>query len=193
MLGPELVQETTNKVKLIRQRLETAQSRQKSYADKQTRPLSFDVSDHVFLKVKPRHGVIRFGKKGKLTPRYVGPFEILERVGEVAYRLALPPSLASIHNVFHVSMLRKYLADPSHVIDWNDLNVDEDATFEEGPVEITDRKEKILRGKAIPLVKVLWRHRGIEESTWEREDTMRANYPQLFPVAQQANFEDEIV
>ena len=117
MLGPELVQETTEKVKLIRQRLETTQSRQKSYADKRTRPLSFDVDDHVFLKIKLRRGVIWFGKKGKLSPRYVGPFEILEKVGEVAYRLALPPSLASIHKVFHVSMLRKYLADLSHVID----------------------------------------------------------------------------
>ncbi|XP_028081962.1 uncharacterized protein LOC114283350 [Camellia sinensis] len=148
--------------------------------NRRRRPLMFEVGDHVFLKVQPRHGIIGFGRRGKLSPRYIRPFEILEKVGKVAYRLALPPQLAGIHNVFHVSMLRKYVADPSHVINWEEISLDKDVTFEEGPVAIQDSREKNLRGKTIHLVKVLWQHRGIEESTWEREDAMRTNYPQLF-------------
>ena len=106
--GPDLIRGTSEKVSLIRQRLLTAQSRQKSYADVRCRPLKFEVGDHVFLKVMPKRGVVRFGKRGKLSPRFIGPFEILKRVGTVAYRLALPPSMSGVHEVFHVSMLRKY-------------------------------------------------------------------------------------
>ena len=112
-MGPEMVLETGEKVNLIRQRLLVAQSRQKSYADHGRRPLIFDVGDHVFLKVSPRRGLARFGKKGKLAPRYIGPFDIIERIGQVAYRLALPPQLSGVYNVFHVSLLRKYNPDPS--------------------------------------------------------------------------------
>ena len=108
--------ETTEAVKLIQQRLENAQSRQRSYTDKRRRPLEFQVGDAVFLKVAPLKGVMRFGKKGKLSPRFIGPFEITERIGKVAYRLALSPELSSVHDVFHVSMLKKYVSDPSHVL-----------------------------------------------------------------------------
>ena len=103
---------------LIRHRLLTAQSRQKSYVDVRRRPLEFEVGDHVFLKVMPKTGVVRFGKRGKLAPRFIGPFEILERVGTFAYRLALPPSMSSVREVFHVSMLREYTPDPAHEVDW---------------------------------------------------------------------------
>ena len=171
---------TTEAVQLIRQRLETAQSRQKSYADKRRRPLEFQVGDAVFLKVAPLKGVMRFGKKGKLSPRYVGPFEIIERIGKVAYRLALSPELSSVHNVFHVSMLKKYVSDPSHVITQEPIEVHEDLTYEEKPVKILDRQDKRLRNKVIPLVKVLWKNHKIEEATWEREDDMRVQYPELF-------------
>ncbi|GAV61660.1 Chromo domain-containing protein [Cephalotus follicularis] len=123
---------------------------------------------------------MRFGKKGKLTPRFIGPFEILERVGAVAYRLALPPSLSDVHNVFHVSMLRKYHPDPSHVLQWEPLELRTDLSFEEIPIRILDRRIKQLRSKTIPLVKVLWQYHGVEEATWEREDDMQAKYPQLF-------------
>ena len=109
--GPDLIRDTSEKVSLIRQRLFTAQSRQKSYADVRRRPLEFEVRDHFFLKVMPKRGVVRFGKRGKLSPRFIGPFEILERIGTVAYRLALPPSMSSVHEVFHVSMLHKYTPD----------------------------------------------------------------------------------
>ena len=115
--GPNLIRDTSDKVGMIRKHLLTTQSRQKSYADVRRRPLEFKVGDHVFLKVMPKRGVIRFKKRGKLSPRYIGPFEVLERVGVVAYRLALPSSLSSVHEVFHVSMLRKYTPDPTHIVD----------------------------------------------------------------------------
>ena len=113
-------------------------------------------------------------------PRFIGPFEILERVGTVAYQLALSPSMLGVHEVFHVSMLRKYTPDPSHVMDWGQMEVDIDGTFEEGPVCILDSLDQFLRRKTMRLVRVLWRHYGVEESTWEREDTMLATYPFLF-------------
>ena len=115
--GPDLIRDTSKKVSLIRQRLLMAQSRQKSYADVRHRPLEFEVGDHVFLKVMPKRGVVRFDKRGKLSPRFIGPFKILERVGTVAYRLALLPSMSSVHEVLHVSMLRRYTLDPAHVVD----------------------------------------------------------------------------
>ena len=178
--SPDLIRDTSEKVSLIRQRLLTAQSRQKSYANVRRRPLEFKVRDHVFLKVMPKRGVVRFGKRRKLSPRFIGPFEILERVGTLAYRLALPSSMSGVHEVFHVTMLRRYTPDPSHVVDWGEIEVDTDETFEEGPVCIMDSRDQVLRRKTVRLVRVLWRHRGVEESMWEREDTMRATYPFLF-------------
>ena len=117
LIGPELVRVTNEAIQKIRVRMRTAQSRQKSYADVRRWNLEFEEGDPVFLKAAPMKGILRFGRKGKLSPRFIGPFEILERVGPVAYKLALPPSLSSVHDVFHVSMLRKYIPDPTHVID----------------------------------------------------------------------------
>ena len=128
----------------------------------------------------PKRGVVRFGKRGKLSPRFIEPFEILERVGIVAYRLALPPSMSGVHEVFHVSMLRRYTPDATHVVDWGKIEADTDGTFEEGPVRIMDSRYQVLRRKTVRLVKVLWQHRGVEEATWEREDTMWATYPFFF-------------
>ena len=179
-LGPELVQRTIEAVEKIRKRMLTAHSRQKSYADTRRRDLKFEVGDKVFLKVSPMKGVMRFGKKGKLSPRFVGPFEVLERIGVVAYRLALPPSLSAVHNVFHVSMLRKYISDPSHVLNYEPLQLNQDLTYEEKPMRILDTKEKELRNKRIPLVKVLWKNHSTEEATWEMEEEMRSKYPDLF-------------
>ena len=146
----------------------------------QRRPLEFEVGDHVFLKVMPKRGVVRFGKNGKLSLRFIGPFEILERVGTIAYRLALPPSISGVHEVFHVSMLRRYTPDPAHVVYWGEIEVNTDGTFEEGPMCIMDSQDQVLRPKTVRVVRVPWQHRGVEESTWEREDTMRATYPFLF-------------
>ena len=128
----------------------------------------------------PKRIVVRFGKREKLSPRFIGPFEILERIGVVAYRLALPPSMSGVHEVFHVSMLRKYTPYLAHVVDWGQIEVDTDGTFEEGPVCILDSRDQVLRRKTVRLVSVLWRHYGVEESTWERDDTMRATFPFLF-------------
>ena len=161
-------------------KLKTSQSRQKSYADKRRRELEFNVGDQVFLKVSPWKGVMRFGKKGKLSPRYVGPYEIVERIGVAAYRLALPPELSKLHDVFHVSMLRRYFKDPSHILTSPPIELDETLSFEELPVQILDRQVRQLRSKSIPMVKVLWRSSAIEEMTWETEESMRKQYPELF-------------
>ena len=144
------------------------------------RPLKFEVGDPISLKVIPKRGVVRFGKHGKLSPRFIRPFEILERMGTVAYRLTLSPSMSGVHEVFHVSMLREYTPDPTHVVDWGQIEIDTDETFEEGPVCIDDSRDRVLRRKTVRLVRVLWQHCGVDESTWEREDTMRATYPFLF-------------
>ena len=139
LLGTDLVQEALGMVRIIQDRLRTAQSRQKSYADRKVQDVAFMVGERVLLRVSPMKGVMRFGKKGKLSPRFIGPFEILDRVGEVAYRLALPPSLSAVHPVFHVSMLRKYHGDSSHVLDFSTVQLDKDLTHEEELVAILDQ------------------------------------------------------
>jgi len=180
LVGPEMLEQTTEAIKKIRARMKASQNRQKSYADKRRRPLEFQVGDKVFLKVSPMRGVMRFGKKGKLSPRYTGPFEILERIGVVAYRLALPPSMSHLHNVFHVSMLRKYVEDSFHVLPVHEVEVSENVQYEEPAVAILDRKEKVLRNKVIPLVKVQWKRHNVEEATWELKEEMKKKYPSLF-------------
>ena len=139
--GPDLIRDTSEKVSLIRQRLLMAQRRQKRYADVPRRPLEFGVGDHFFLKVMPKRGVVSFGKRGKLSTMFIGPFGILERIGVVAYRLALPPSMSGVHEVFHVSMLWKYNLDPAHVVDWGQIEVNTDETFEERLVCIVDSRD----------------------------------------------------
>ncbi|TYK23510.1 retrotransposon protein, putative, Ty3-gypsy subclass [Cucumis melo var. makuwa] len=156
MLGPELVQTTNAAIQKIRARMLTAQSKQKSYADVWRKDLEFDVGDMVFLKVAPMKGVLRFEKKGKLSPRFVGSFEILERIGPVAYRLALSPSFSTMHDVFYVSMLRRYVADLTHEVDFEPLQINENLSYEKQPVEILAREVKMLRNRGIALVKVLW-------------------------------------
>ena len=126
----------------------------------------------MFLIVSPLRGVKRFGVRGKLRPRFVGPFEILERVGEVAYKLAMPRALSGVHNIFHVSMLWKYVSDSTHVLSYENLELDQDLSYEEKSVQILDRKDKVLQNKTIALVKVLWRNNKVEEATWELETYM---------------------
>ncbi|KAA0061227.1 pol protein [Cucumis melo var. makuwa] len=162
------------------ERVLTAQSRHKSYANVRRKDLEFHVGDIVFLKVASMKGVLRFEKKGKLSPRFVRPFEILERICPVAYCLALPPSFSVVHDVFHISMLRRYVADPTHVVDFEPLQINENLSYEEQLVEILAREVKMLRNRGISLVKVLWQNHGIEEATWKREEDMRAQYPELF-------------
>jgi hypothetical protein len=156
-----------------------AQSRQKSYADKHRRKLEFDVGDLVYLKISPMRGVMRFGKKGKLSLRFIDPFEVTKIVGRVAYKVRLHPTLLGVHDVFHVSTLRKHVHDPLYIVDFEPLQIQGDLQYEEMPVQILDHKEKKLRTKIIPLVKVLWRNHNVEEASWELEHDMRDKYPYL--------------
>ncbi|GJV25501.1 putative reverse transcriptase domain-containing protein [Tanacetum coccineum] len=156
LIGPELVQETTDKVVLIKEKLKAARDRQKSYADNRRKPLEFEVRDQVLLKVSPWKGMIRFRNKGKLAPRYVGPFEILESIGPVAYRLRLPEQLSSMHVTFYVSNLKKCLADANLHVLLDEIKIDKTLRFVEEPVEIMDREVKRLKRSKIPIVKVCW-------------------------------------
>ncbi|GJR03430.1 zinc finger, CCHC-type containing protein [Tanacetum coccineum] len=179
LIGPELVQETTDKVVLIKEKLKAARDHQKSYVDNRLKPLEFEVGDRVMLKVSPWKGDICFGKKGKLAPRYVGPFEILERIGPVAYRLRLPEELSGVHDTFHVSNLKKCLADASLHVPLDEIKVDKTLRFVEEPVEIMDRDVKRLKRSKISLVKVRWNSKRGPEFTWERKDYMKSKYPRL--------------
>ena len=188
-LGPELVCITNEAVQKIRVRMRTAQSRQKSYVDVRRRNLKFEEGDPVFLKVAPMKDILKFGRKGKLSPRFIGPFEILERVGSEAYKLALPPSLSSVHDVFHVSMLRKYITDPTHIIDYKPLKIEEDSSYQEKSTKILAREVKALCNRNIGFVKALCRNHQNEEATWEREEEIKEKYPKL--IQEFKTFEDE--
>ncbi|XP_073041994.1 uncharacterized protein [Primulina eburnea] len=193
--GPELVQETVDKVTIIKERLKIAQDRQKSWADLKRRPVEFTVGEKSYVKVSPMKGVVRFNKAGKLHPRYIGPFEILERIGTLAYRLALPPDMSRIHNVFHVSQLRKYIPDPSHVLETGPLlmesNLNEKLRYEEVPIRILDTKEQVLRRRNISYVKIHWSNHTEREATWELKEKMFEQYPYLFKNLENSSFRDE--
>ncbi|KAL2243565.1 UNVERIFIED_CONTAM: Retrovirus-related Pol polyprotein from transposon [Sesamum indicum] len=177
---PELVQETVDKIKTVKKCLKAAQNRQKSYVDKHRRDMENQVGEKVFLKVSPLRGILRFLKQRKLSPRYTGPHKILEGVGPLAYWLALPTELSQIHDVFHVSMLRRYRSDPRHILHELVIEISEGLTYVEEPTEILDRSIKKLRNKEIPMVKVKWSHHSPREVTWEVEENMREKYPYLF-------------
>ncbi|GKF20919.1 hypothetical protein Tco_0069557, partial [Tanacetum coccineum] len=180
LTGPEIIHETTEKIFKIRDRMQAARDRQKSYADKRRRPLEFEVGDKVMLKVAPWNGVMRFGKRGKLNPRYIGHFRILEMIGPVAYRLELPQELSRVHTVFHVCNLKKCLYDDSLVIPLEEIQLDDKLNFVEEPVEIMDREVKQLKRSRIPIIKVRWNARKGPEYTWQREDQFKSKYPHLF-------------
>ncbi|GJT62438.1 hypothetical protein Tco_1005971 [Tanacetum coccineum] len=156
LIGPELVQETTEKISQIKDGLKTARDRRKSYADKRRKPLEFSAGDYVLLKVSPLKGVVRFGKKGKLAPRFVRPFKIIEKVGPVAYRLDLLEELNGVYDTFHVSNLKKFLADPTLQVPLDEIRVDAKLNFEEEPMEILEREFKKLKHSRIAIVKVWW-------------------------------------
>nr|GEV00236.1 putative reverse transcriptase domain-containing protein [Tanacetum cinerariifolium] len=180
ILGPELIQETTKKIVQIKQRIQAARNRQKSYADLKRKPMEFQVEDKVMLKVSPWKGVVRFGKRGKLNPRYVGPFKVLEKIGKVAYKLELPKELSRVHNTFHVSNLNKCRANEPLAIPLDGLHFDDKLYFVEEPMEIVDYEVKRLKRSRIPLVKVRWNSKRGPKFTWEREDQFRKKYPHLF-------------
>ncbi|GKC99022.1 hypothetical protein Tco_1169297 [Tanacetum coccineum] len=180
LTGPEIVQETTEKVIQIKQRIQAARDRQKSYADLKRKPMEFQVGDRVMLKVSPWKGVVRFGKHGKLNPRYVGPFKVLEKVRSFAYKFELPQELSRVHNTFHVSNLKKCYSDEPLAVPLEGLHVDDKLRFVEEPVEIMDQEVKRLKQSRIPIVKVRWNSRRGPEFTWEREDQFQKKYLHLF-------------
>nr|GEW06892.1 putative reverse transcriptase domain-containing protein [Tanacetum cinerariifolium] len=180
LTGPEMIQETTKKIILIKQRIQAAQDRQKSYADRKRKPMEFEVGDRVMLKVSPWKGVVRFIKRGKLNPRYIGPFKVLAKIGDVVYRLELPQEFGRVHYTFHVSNLKKYYADEPLAMPLEGVHIDETLQFVEEPVEVMEREIKQLKRSRISLVKVRWNSRKGPEFTWEREDSFKLKYPHLF-------------
>ncbi|XP_070036944.1 uncharacterized protein [Nicotiana tomentosiformis] len=180
LIGPDLVHQAMEKVKIITERLKTVQSRQKSYSDVRHIDLELKEDNWVFLKVSPMKCVMRFGNKGKLSLRYVGPYRIIQRIGQVAYRLELSLEISLVHPVFHVSMLKKVVGDPSLIVPVKTIEVNEELTYEEIPIAILDRQVLKLRNKEIASMKVLWQSQRVEEATWEAEEEMKKKYPNLF-------------
>ncbi|GJZ78681.1 putative reverse transcriptase domain-containing protein [Tanacetum coccineum] len=180
LTGPEIIHETTEKIVQIKSRIQAARDRQKSYADVRCKPLEFQVDDKVMLKVSPWKGVIRFGKRGKLNPRYIGPFKVLAKVGTVAYRLELPQQLSRVHSTFYVSNLKKCLSDEPLAISLDEIHIDDKLHFVEEPMEIIDHEVKQLKQSRIPIIKVQWNSKRVLKFTWEREDQLRKKYPHLF-------------
>jgi hypothetical protein len=174
---PDMVKETEEKVLKIIHNLKKAQTRQKSYADKRRMPLYFLEGDYVYLKVSPMKGVSRFGIKGKLAPRYIGPFPIIEQCGPVAYRLKLPKTLSAVHNVFHVSQLKKCLRVPDRTIEVTDVVLEPDLTYFEHPIRVLDQKDRVTRRKTLKFYKIQWNQHSEEEATWKTQDFLDKNFP----------------
>ena len=168
IIGYDIVKDTKEKVQVIQQRFKAASDKQKLYADMTRKDIEYEVGDKVFLKVSPWRKIL----KEKLSPRFIEPYEILEIIGPVTYRLALPPELAKLHNVFHVSLLQRYRYDESHILPVQDVQVQSNFTYDEELKAILAREVKQLWNKQVPLIKVVWQHRGMEEATWEPESTM---------------------
>jgi hypothetical protein len=179
--GPKLIQEAEEQVRIIRENLRVAQTRQKSYADNRRRPLEFEEGDYVYLKVSPLRGMRRFKVKGKLSPHFIGPFMIFRQVREMAYQLELPASLSDVHNVFHVSQLKKCLRVLEEQLPMEELSVQGDLTYTEYPIKILDTWTRVTRKKVIKMCKVQWSHHGEDEATWEREEGLHIYFPHLFP------------
>jgi hypothetical protein len=178
--GSDLVKDAEDQVKIIRENLRIAQSRQKLYAHRRRRELHFKVSDYVYLKVSPFKGTRRFRVKGKLAPRFVGPFQVTKRIGMVAYQLDLPQSFSTVHNVFHISQSKKCLRVPTDAINLESLNLQAGLTYEEHPIAILDHVERKVKRSMVKFVIVQWSNHSEDEATWEREDRLRQDYPDFF-------------
>jgi hypothetical protein len=177
------LKDTEKQVQMVCESLKVAQSQQKSYADKIRRDLSFEIGDFVYLKVSPMSGTRRFRVKGKLAPRYVRPFKIIDRKGEVDYQLELPPQLSEVHDVFHVSQLKKCLRVPEEQQPMEYLDLGGDLTYSERPIKILDTAERVTHCRLIKMCKVQLSHHTEDEATWEHEEELRADYSELFPSA----------
>jgi hypothetical protein len=175
--GPDIVVEAEATVRRIQENLKVAKLRQESYANKRRRPLQFEIGDHVYLKVLPMKDVKRFGVTGKLSPRYIGQFPILEKCGKVAYKIELPPSLAGVHDIFHIPQLKKCLKAPVDVVLPEVAPLETDLTYPKHPIKILDQKSHVTRRKTIKFYKIQWSNHTEEEATWESEDFLRSRHP----------------
>jgi hypothetical protein len=192
LFGPDSIREAEKQVEIIRENLKVAQSRQKSYADPRRREVILEVGDYPYLRVSPIRGLRRFNVRGKLSPRFIGPFKIVERKGEVAYQLELPAQLSGVHDVFHVSQLKKCTSEVEiEPVQLEGIQMENDLTYKEYPVKILDTLERVTRSKIIRMCKVQWSHHTEEEATWEREDELREDFPQLFSKSSESR--DEIL
>jgi hypothetical protein len=180
VFGPDILQEAEKQVRMVRENMRVAQSRQKSYTDHRRRELNFEVGDFVYLKVSPMWGLCHFKFRGKLTPRFIGPFKILEKRGEVAYQLELLPQLSDVLDVFHVSQLKKCLQVPEKQIPMEDLDAKEDLSYQEYPVKILETSERVTWNKKINMCKVQWSYHTEKEATWEREEELKVEFPSFF-------------
>src|ERR1041385_4537452 len=181
LVGPDIIQHVEDQVRVIREYLKAAQSRQKSNYDRKHKEMVYQPVEYAYLRVTPMQGTHRFGIKGKLAPRNIGPFRILSRSGPVAYRLELRPNLSQVHNVFHVSQLRRCFKDPIREVDHDMIQLQQDLTYREHPSRILDQSERRTRNKTTKFLKVQWSNHSEDEATWECEDRLREEYPDLFP------------
>jgi hypothetical protein len=181
VFGPEVLRDIEKHVQMVCESLKVTQTRQKSYVNKRRRELSFEIGDFVYLKVSPMRGTRRFMVKGKLAPRYVGPLKVIDHKGEVAYQLELPLQLLDVHNLFHVSQLKKCLWVPEEQLPMEELDLGRDLTYNERLVKILDTAERVIHNKVIRMCKVQWNHHTEDEATWEHEEELRVGYPDLFP------------
>jgi hypothetical protein len=181
IFGPDNVTEAEEKVKQIQANILAAQSHQKSYTDKRRSPLEFEVGDRVYLWVSPMKGVRCFGIKGKLAPRYIGPYAIIDKYGPTSYQVELPAKLTGVHNVFHVSQLKIYLKPPTDVVIEDTIPLEPDLTYNAYPIKILDQQDRVTRHKTTRFYKIQWNEHSKNEAMWEREDFLRANYPDFLP------------
>jgi hypothetical protein len=177
IFGLDLVKEVEAIVHCIQENLKATKSHQETYANKRHRPLEFEVGDHVYLRVSPMKGMKRFGVKGKLAPRYIEPFSILEKCGSVAYKLDLPPSLAGVHDIFYVSQLKKCLKASVDIMFPEVTPLEADLSYPEPPIKILDQKDRVMRRKRIKFFKIQWSNHSEEEATWESEDVLHSHHP----------------
>jgi hypothetical protein len=175
------VTEAEEKVKQIQANILAAQSREKSYTDKRCSPVEFDVDDHVYLWVSPMKSVRRFGIKGKLAPRYIGPYPIIDKYGPTSYQVGLPVKLSGVHNVFHVSQLKRCLKPPTEVVIEDTIPLEPDLTYKTYPIKILDQQDWVTCNKTTRFYKIKWNDNSKDEATWEREEFMRSNYPEFLP------------
>jgi hypothetical protein len=181
IFGPDIVKEAKEKVKQIQANILTAQSRQKSYTDKRRRPLEFEVCDQVYLQVSPTKGVRRFGIKGKLAPRYIDSYPIIDKYGSLSYQVELPSKLSGVHNMFHVSQLKRYLKKPTDVVIEDTIPLEPDLTYKAYPTRILVQEDRVTRNKTTRFYKVQWNDHSNDEATWEHKDFLWSNYPDFLP------------